>query len=521
MVFPEDLPNILEKPNYGPRTARSFKSLPYFCFDQFRLAAKSHAIRKAHVTKMKESWDLVKAHLRDPDDALALAKVFGNSGATKRALANSKASECVSLLQAQESKLDKRVWKQTPWDGEAWAHEGNPLFYFHLAHVSQVEPLQIAYNASVDKLRRDIQIRIKPGRYLSKFYPELSDERIRTLVHKFEADNQKNELTIIDNSSAKAWVEAYSFEVQASDSSSTSCMMGRDCVSIYAYSGNDLCLLVIWKEDAVIARAVANSETKEYVRAYTNYDKLAANTFIQILHDAGWSPNDACLEGSRLVRIESSQTNKFKCPYIDGEYQSVRDNGTHLQICEGDSDDPDIYEATNQDGWTSEGLGPVVQCDDCGTSMDEDEGNYSEYHDNSVCNRCNRRYVMAYADPRHRNHTDLVKVDECVSVNGSYYVADLVEEFGFQQCDWSDDWFDTGDMTGLACGVYVAEENFESAEVVRLAETSLDENSDWAYRSTTVTLEDGRVVYQDDKLYWENLAILAIPPSNEAVREAA
>lgn len=439
--------------------------------------------------RRKDLAEKVKAVIKNKEDMLALATLF--AGSPNDAL--DEKIPALGVLRDQYWSMESGTWKKVPWSSQGWVDE-NPLRWAHRVHVSEKDPMLVAYNQSVDKINRNIQTQMKPGKYLRQFYPKMTDEEVRAWSHKFEAQNKPHEFELISNTDPKGWVEAYSHEVQASSSSCTSCMTGQDCVRVYAHPGNDLALLVIRQDDGVvIARAIVNTKKKAYVRAYTNKERLSSSTFEGMLDAAGWGEDRACLRGQALQRIEHD--NNFVCPYIDGDYQYVTDNDDHLYISS------DGVGASNTNGY-SNNLEDCRSCDVCGDSMSDDESTYIACEGNDVCQEClDEHYVYAYGRPGRNGRPSnqaYARERDCTEVGGEWYLDAFLSDNDIHECDHSGDHYHLDDLVTLACGAQVATENFRRANVVLLDVESEDAGSMHAYEHDTVTLSDGRVVYEAD-----------------------
>jgi hypothetical protein len=359
-----------------------------------------------------------------------------------------------------------------------------------MVHISEDDPTMVAYNQSVDKVVRKIRTRTKPGRYLRQFYPNLSEEQIRTWVHKFEAMNKSAELEYIENTSPDAWVEAYSHEVSASSSGYSSCMTGKRAVRAYAYPDNDLVLIVIRDEnDVVIARTIGNKVKMEFVRTYTNRHQISYEAFENLLEKEGWTQNSRCLRGQRLQRIEH-HSNQFVCPYLDGEYQYVEDEGDCLLISS------DGMSATETCGYIDRNDNRVT-CDHCGCACDEDETSSVQDGNYSVCESClEEDYVSAYA---RYNYRDYYLRSDCIQVGDTWYHEDHLDRHDIVECDWSNDYYHESDTTILACGSRVADEYLDRANVItHLDVTSESEQSDYCYKRDARQLSNGDMCYEDD-----------------------
>lgn len=388
----------------------------------------------------------------------------------------------VVALVAQDLKFVADEWKFPPWENEGWALD-SWQFWAHAPHVSEVDPTMVAFNESNAKLVKNVQTRMKPGKYLKRFYPHLSDEAVREWSHKFDKLGRKNQLEFIGNDDPCGWVEAYRYAVQASDSGYTSCMHGENCVEVYACPGNGLRLAVLRNDNGdVIARAIVKGD-EYFVRAYTNRDEISANTFIQILESNGFT-QDFDMAGVKLRYIERG--NSFVCPYIDGDTDTADVCGDYVLI-RSDGE----YVVKNTGGRASRNE-PEYCCDICGDECDEDDLYYVECDDRRICQSCcEDNYVYAYG--RRGNQGDYRRED-CVRcrTDGEWYVEAYANSNGVYECAYTNDWYDESDLVSTMDGLV------NSDDAVKLDHED-SEGNEYACPGNEATLSDGTVCHEDDK----------------------
>src|SRR5215218_10534460 len=74
----------------------------------------------------------------------------------------------------EELRLRDGTYEKLPWDLEPIPQ--------HYAHFSVDDGAKVAFTPSPEKGMVDIQVRMKPGRYLTKFYPQLTADDVRRLA---------------------------------------------------------------------------------------------------------------------------------------------------------------------------------------------------------------------------------------------------------------------------------------------------------------------------------------------------
>ena len=241
-------------------------------------------------------------------------------------------SEDKPVWHAREQRLfDTGIYKRLPWHDAPW----NTLPHF--AHVSRKSPNKLAFTKNDEHGERDIQTLMRPGRYLTQYFPALSQDDIRDWCGKYAAENEELELKFATTPDEIEDVYTHG---------PRSCMSypARDFDSnvhpTRVYGAGDLAIAYI--EDAdnesdgdgdnarVTARAICWPAKKIYGRMYGDISRLC-----ELLEMEGFSQqtHKNSFEGARLLRIEND--NDFVAPYLD-HIGTVHDNGKFLILSEDD-----------------------------------------------------------------------------------------------------------------------------------------------------------------------------------------
>jgi hypothetical protein len=231
----------------------------------------------------------------------------------------------------------------------------------HYAHIAEGDGKMVAFTETPEKGEIDRQTRMKPGRYLTRFYPHLSPDEVRDLAIALERSVGMQLATTPDE------IE------QVYKHGPHSCMAGesRDFNSpvhpARVYGAGDLAVAYLSTtaitdpDFHATARAVVWPEKKLYSRLYGDGPRLE-----KALTAAGYQPGR--LYGAKLLRIPHREA--FVCPYIDATPYVV-DRGEHLEII-----DPRLTRTTNYflaestDGLI--GYADTIECDNCGDAVDGD-----------------------------------------------------------------------------------------------------------------------------------------------------
>lgn len=248
----------------------------------------------------------------------------------------------------------------------------------HFMHLSVTESPLIAVMPTPDHARQDRQVRMKLGKYLVRFMPELGETRIRELV---EQHNGKY-------SNIRYHVAKTPRTIQAVyERGPRSCMShsADDYSSCYhptvVYGAGDIGVLFIWsisKEHGIkrriTGRAIVHLERKVYGRIYGDESRMEL-----ALNKAGYSQASyGDFDGSRLLRIPDGDD--FVMPYLDNGY-AVDDRGidSPLIMSRGGS-----INCEHTNGLTSNYSGYCYRCED---GLHEDDM-YFDNDGDCYCEHC-------------------------------------------------------------------------------------------------------------------------------------
>ena len=384
-------------------------------------------------------------------------------------------------------KFNSGTWIPVPWVSASWANHsyGTPLYPHHFVHISEEDPLQVAYADSVDKLIADRFTRTKPGRYLMKFYDNvLSESEIRTWAERVQAMAAPAELVFIASDDPAGWQHVYR-------DGPSSCMQGEDCVRVYAHDKSVLRLAHLVQGNNIMARCIVREDTKEYIRVYPNTDGSENNKWHMSLRERleGMDYTHGDMEGVLLDCVEAG--GGYLCPYIDsgnGSYMSasrvIRGGGEYLLL----SRDGD-WDAQNTSGVINE---QRCTCPECGDDYDDDDDFvYVECRGESICSYCaDHNYTYAYVSLRHQDYVPDDQAIYCES-DGEHYALDYANEANVYQCEVTCDWYDLDDLCQTSRGLVHAD------RCVALDVDDSDGNG-YAYKKDAVQTHDGRTIHEDD-----------------------
>lgn len=297
-----------------------------------------------------------------------------------------------------------------------------PATVHHYAHLSSQRLGYVAYTPDDEHGVQDRQLVTTPGRYLGKYFPELTHHDIAHYVS----------LCAADCSTLKFATSLEDIRVIYRDGPLRSCMspgpyLRNGVHPCDVYADSDLAVAYLGdlaQPDSILARAVVWPAQRCYVRCYG--DIAAIQT---LLSRAGYTCGD--FSGARICRLPYSigYGHYLLMPYLDGECNTVslsRD-GTHWLIL---SDDGPIA-CDIQCGYISENPdAQLEECSSCGEQYDPDtegENRWCEacVNESWTCDDCGSRQSgsidchlvedTAYCDDCYDNmHTDCAD-DSCES----------------------------------------------------------------------------------------------------------
>lgn len=352
-------------------------------------------------------------------------------------------------------------------------------------HVSTKDRTMLSYTVNEEKALRDLQApAMKPGRYLRRHFPKLSDDTIRDLV----ANTGCYIRIIRDNDDMVSWIQGGPY----------SCMRweGRS-PEYHPYRVYDpelgWALAVLFDEGEYSGRALVYEKGRHkcFVRAYgfSRGSTTKTNDGMQaMLEEMGYSHERGWPEGAQLLRVSDRYGDDI-FPYLDGANNWVTINDRYLDILpeyEGD------YLCDNTDGTATD---RSTRCDKCGSRVDEDELTWVEHEDRPLCERClNANYT--YVDGEgYIPDDDVVWVSHCAyNLNNlPDYIVRTVDDDYIHEDDAVNvdgDYYSSGDSRVVedVFGNYQLRDN-----CVKLGEHSRHWG-DWVHEDDAVETPFGRVL---------------------------
>lgn len=315
--------------------------------------------------------------------------------------------------------------------------------WWHFPHISLEDPTMVAYTPNHEYGKRDRQVRVKVGKYLSQFWGDvLTQDDIRRLA------NGSKGLEVKFVTGREAIRDVYENGPESCMSGGTggfhSALDEADIhpAEVFGYIHPDgspeFRMAVIHRGGEITARCLVHERSKLWVRTYGD-DGTALG---EMLDDMGYTRGEVGSFGAILLALPVD--GGLVMPYLDGDCKYV-----DLDICVDDAGVEYVrwtpigdYRAADTGGFVQ--TQPEGECDECGERVDQDELSYSGHHDMHICERCREdHFVVAYVG---RRDEDIVRIEGTVEVHGIYYLDDghVLEHHG---------------ITTDYCGNYICQED--------------------------------------------------------------
>ena len=245
----------------------------------------------------------------------------------------------------------------------------------HFVYLSPLDGM-IGYTPDYLYGRQDRQVRMKPGKYLSKYYPEIPAHVASHWVHACAP----KELTISSDSDVIADVYFNgppSCQHPASDHANDY-TKDWDRHPCRMYAGPDLAIAYLGDRKSAIARSIVWPEKKVYVRVY---GEMSLQDRLEAL---GYQEGD--LHGAKCRKVTDGD--RIIVPYVDGA-SGIADAGDYLILKNHGYD----YGAKETCGYVGEEETYYCSRGDCDRERDEDDTYCSQCQEYQwSCEDCGAEY---------------------------------------------------------------------------------------------------------------------------------
>lgn len=343
-------------------------------------------------------------------------------------------------------------------------------------HGAIRDALKIAFTPTAEYGRSDRQVVTTLGKFLTKYYADrFSAAEIRDFTTAWRDYHGTDDVM---------WART-SDEIERVylNSAVTSCMSHKveegcyrtgGIMPVRAYGGGETPVAYLWREGRAVSRTLINEPKKHWLRIFGD-DLLRVK-----LEKLGYTQGS--LEGAKILKIPYG--GGWVVPYIDGDAQCVREipnDDKHLMVdCGG-------Y-CTSANGFVAEGgeESDMRQCMDCEDEYEDNDMNYSHFHDDYVCRNCIDNNGWTHALSRVEGGVDHDWVRDGVSTYWTgvdEYVTDDHRSFVFRRYEW----------------VALSEEHYSDDNVAAPRSEAVETcNGHMIYDCDAATCANGDVHHSDD-----------------------
>ena len=231
------------------------------------------------------------------------------------------------------------TYKCPPWNGCPTCIDSVPGVEFkrlapielHAAHISPHDKNLIAYTKSPEGGEKDIQIRVKPGKYLQKYYKHLKPEQVAFYASLFGMATKNAEVTkVLIATSADEIEYVYLNGPSSCMTHATHDYKSRPIHPVRAYEGPDLRVAYIKNhvKNTIAARCIIYPEKKIFCRIYGDGGAWSARLRALLLKD-GYKEDVQYGARIKILRDERVEMKIYEyiVPYIDGVASAVERDG--------------------------------------------------------------------------------------------------------------------------------------------------------------------------------------------------
>lgn len=256
----------------------------------------------------------------------------------------------------------------------AWA-DSLPAIVDHFIHQAKDDATMVAFTASAEHGHNDRQTRLRPGRYLARFYPNLP-----------ETDRQRWAEIAVKPAELQIATSADDIETIYRHAIGFQSCMGPDKHTRFtvhptrAYGDSDLAVAYLGPMKGATARCIIWPDKKRFTRVYG----LSA-PLIAVLEAAGYV-SSSNLIGARLRAIPCD--NGYLMPYLDCNSSSASLDGGYFILGRGD------FSTRETCGYvTDEEQGTCDHCEDRYAVDDLTDGLCEScLNERCICERCNNAF---------------------------------------------------------------------------------------------------------------------------------
>lgn len=327
----------------------------------------------------------------------------------------------------------------------------------HFAHLSLKTPGLLAYTENDEKGFHDKQTAVRPGKYLTTYYKDLTKAQIDQYVAACVTSLPQLEITTDPHEIEKVYTRG----PRSCMSRAASAYRGHVHPSRAYGNSPDIALAFVRDQtnaDHFVARCIVWPDKKLAVRTYPDRHPI----MLRLLENAGYdvtkTSRDDCygiLKDARIPAIKDRNGNGFILGYLDG-VDCAKHEGEYLILGRGELSTHNTISYSG-DTIASGVTGDVPEDDDQDQDLDSDNSFTCERCDNTfpddehggdgLCDTCfsRRRTCEECDETQDRDDCDWTR-----HVNGRSWICESCADQSRQECDreeCSNDWIDNATFT--------------------------------------------------------------------------
>ncbi len=338
---------------------------------------------------------------------------------------------------------------------------------YHFVHISERNPLLIAYTEDEYLGRKDIQTVTKIGKYVTRYLPGIDAKSIANQYQNHQSPPElrfartRNEIRAVYDGGPRSCMKQKRITTDE----------GIEVSPAEVYAGPDTAVAFLGTLHNATARCVVNEKRHRWVRVYGDDSYLK-----ELLERAGYA--QGTLNGCRVLLLWQEGGYEPIMPYLDGTNTCYVD-GDYVKITDDDS--MTQYICDKQDGTVGDiEEENAIECSDCGEGFPyESEGCNLDH--GWVCQNClDNNYYCAYTG-RYQEYISSEN-DSIWEYQGDYYTEGGLEAHNLVEIEGNIYSAEEVQEDSLDDGLIVAVEN---------GINTCDSNGDWGY--TNFDTPDPRV----------------------------
>ena len=301
----------------------------------------------------------------------------------------------------EQLRFQNGDYDPVPWPDHLTQYPG------HFLHLSTETPGNVAFTQSDRHGEADRQTTVKPGRYLTKYFPDLLSPEVARLAGLISAKQKPSELFI-----ARTREEISHVYINGPSSCMSSGFSNLHAHPSEVYAGPDTAVAYIkGSADRIVGRTVIRTnEPLGYMRLYGDDVRL-----LEALESNGYG-EAVSFEGCRLLRINRNDE-EIIAPYVDGgDTSCARYSPMAADLCDKYltlSDDGEV-ELTSTSGYVDI---TTYECSECESYVDSED-----HHSHDGCIYCNQCYHDIFVDDFDGNTIRRVEAIEVQNRYGTAYI---------------------------------------------------------------------------------------------------